>query len=89
MTDREHDLDEAFDYTVSPNRREKNTSAGMQLSSENCAATTDRSLGIAPTGALVEAACRAHEGDHEAAIAHIARAVELLQHRVRGQPARV
>lgn len=79
MTDREHDFGEAFDCTAPPNCREKNTSAGMQLSSQTPpvgAMPIDRSVVAAQ---LVEAACRAHEGDHEAAIAHIAHAVELLR----------
>ena len=79
MRDRERNFGEAFYCTAPPNCREENTSAGMQLSSETPpvgAMPIDRSVVAAQ---LVEAACRAHEGGHEAAIAHIARAVGLLQ----------
>jgi AraC-like DNA-binding protein len=78
MTDGEHDFGEAFDCTAQ-NCKGKRASAGIPKAPEveaQGATPTDLSMVAAR---LVEAACRARDGDREAAMAHIAHAVALLQ----------
>jgi AraC-like DNA-binding protein len=86
MTDRDHEFSEAFDYTAW-SRGEKHASAGIPLPPETSphGATSNDSAAVAAQ--LMEAACRAHEDDHEAAKAHIAHAVALLQRRRCVEPA--
>lgn len=86
MTYRDHKFSAAFDYTA-PSRGEKHASAGMPLPPEPSphGATSNDLAAVAER--LIEAACRAHEGDHEAAKAHIACAVALLQRTRSVEPA--
>jgi AraC-like DNA-binding protein len=77
MTDREQKFSEAFDHTAL-NCRVKHSSAGMPVSPETRAhGATPNDLSVV-AAQLVEAACRARDGDRDAARAHIAQAVALL-----------
>lgn len=79
MTDGEHDFSEAFGCTAQ-NCKEKHVGPGMAIAPQTQAhGATPNDLSVV-AAQLAEAACRARHGDREAAIAHIAHAVALLQH---------
>ncbi len=78
MTDREPSFSEALDYTPA-NSKDKHASHGGHWSPEPPRHGAPPNCLPAAAAQLVEAACRAHEGDREAAKVHIAQAVALLQ----------
>jgi AraC-like DNA-binding protein len=79
MTDREHEFSEVLDDTAL-DCRVTHSIAGTPVSPETRPhGATPNNLSLV-AARLVEAACRARDGDRDAARAHIAQAVALLHH---------